>query len=390
MRPAIVVSGHTAALGVVRSLGAMGVPIVLVHNGNHDFAGRSRFVSFCYRAPDPEQSEREFINFLLGCGARFPGAVLIPTTDDSLVAISRHKVRLEQHLRVACTDWEVTRKFIDKQVTYALAECCGVHAPRTLTPRSLEEARSGARDIGLPCLVKPCQSHLYYARFGRKMVRVDTLAQLEEIYRNATDAKLNVMLQELIPGDDTEVVNYNAYVWEGEFLAEFTAIHVRNGPPWFGPPRVVVSRRVPEVIESGRRMLRALGFSGFACTEFKWDARDGVYKVLDVNGRHNLSTLLAVRCGINFPWLHYRHLSEGIEPLALEFREEMYWIDLVRDIGFTARYLTRERHSLINYLRPYLRPHVFAIFDRSDIGPFLRRVVSYRTKKESFGPRHNQ
>jgi D-aspartate ligase len=382
MRHAIVLSGHTAALGVIRSLGTMGVPIVVVHYGEHSFAGRSRFVTASLHAPHPEQSEGEFIEFLVGCAGRFPGAVLFPTTDEGLAAISRHKERLAPHFLVACADWEVTRRIIDKQFTYALAERCGVPAPRTFVPHTLEEARSGAGELGFPCLVKPSQSHLFCERFGRKMVRADSLARLEETFTMATDAGIEVMLQEMIPGDDVNVVNYNSYVWEGKVLAEFTAVHVRNGPPWFGSPRVAVSRKVPEVIEPGRRILMELGFSGYACTEFKRDERDGVYKLMEVNGRHNLSTLLAVCCGVNFPWLHYRHLSEGIVPQAAGFREEFYWIDLVRDIGYTGMYLTRERHSLMDYLRPYLKPHVFAIFDRTDIRPFLNRVFAYKSRKK--------
>jgi predicted ATP-grasp superfamily ATP-dependent carboligase len=129
-------------------------------------------------------------------------------------------------------------------------------------------------------------------------------------------------------------------------------------------------------------MLQELGFSGFSCIEFKRDARDGVYKILDVNGRHNLSTLLAVHCGINFPWLHYLHLTEGIAPQESGYREEIYWIDLVRDIGYTGIYLTREKCSMMDFVHPYLRSHVFAIFDRTDLGPFLRRVISYKARKK--------
>jgi predicted ATP-grasp superfamily ATP-dependent carboligase len=208
------------------------------------------------------------------------------------------------------------------------------------------------------------------------MVQAQSLEQLEEAFRIATEANLEVMLQEIIPGDDLEGVNYNSYIWEGKILVEFTAVHVRNAPPWFGSPRVAVSRKVPEVLESGRRLLRELGFSGFSCTEFKCDPRDGIYKLMEINGRHNLSTLLAVRCGINFPWLHYRHLSEGIAPQAAEFLEEIYWIDLFRDLGYSGMYLNREQQSLADYLRPYLRPHVFASFDYTDLGPFLKRISS--------------
>jgi D-aspartate ligase len=381
MTPAIVLSGYTAALGVARSLATMGVPVVLVCYGDHDFAGRSRLIQECLRAPHPEKEENEFVQFLVECGIRYPGAVLFPALDDSLIAVSRHKARLQQYFRIACTDWDVTQQYIDKQATYALAERCGVPAPRTVNPSTIEEARSAAREIGLPCLVKPCQSHLFTVRFGRKMVRAETLRHVEVAYTEAAGAGLKVMLQEAIPGDDSAVVNYNSYISRGSALVEFTAPHVRNGPPSFGQPRVVVSRKVPEVIEPGRRMLQALGFEGYACTEFKRDPRDGKYKVLDVNGRHNLSTLLAVRCGINFPWLHYQHLSEGIQPQPMEFREGVYWIDLVRDIGFSALYLVRERHSPIAYVRPYLNPHVFAIWDRKDVSPFLRRVLSYRKKR---------
>jgi predicted ATP-grasp superfamily ATP-dependent carboligase len=219
------------------------------------------------------------------------------------------------------------------------------------------------------------------------MVRAESLEQLEEAYTMATEAGLEVMLQEIIPGDDIEVVNYNSYVCEGKTLVEFTAVHVRNAPPWFGSPRVAVSRRVPEVIEPGRHLLRELGFSGYSCTEFKRDPRDSTYKLMEINGRHNLSTLLAVRCGINFPWLHYQHLSEGIAPQTSGFREEVYWIDLIRDLGYTGIYLTREHQSLSNYLRPYLQPHVFAIFDRTDPGPFLQRLGSLANiaTRELFG-----
>jgi predicted ATP-grasp superfamily ATP-dependent carboligase len=117
-----------------------------------------------------------------------------------------------------------------------------------------------------------------------------------------------------------------------------------------------------------------MGFSGYSCIEFKRDPRDGTFKVLDVNGRHNLSTLLAVRCGINFPWLHYAHLSEGIRPRVSGYREGVYWIDLVRDVGYSAKNLTRESISFMDYLRPYVNPHVFAILDAHDIGPLFARL----------------
>jgi predicted ATP-grasp superfamily ATP-dependent carboligase len=118
-----------------------------------------------------------------------------------------------------------------------------------------------------------------------------------------------------------------------------------------------------------------MGFYGYACTEFKQDPRDGVYKLMEVNGRHNLSTLLAVRCGINFPWLHYRHLVHGELPSAPEQSCGMYWIDEARDIGYSIKSHSEEKLPLMEYMRPYLSSHTFAIFDLKDPKPFVKRCV---------------
>jgi hypothetical protein len=133
----------------------------------------------------------------------------------------------------------------------------------------------------------------------------------------------------------------------------------------------------------GRAILDALGFYGYSCTEFKRDPRDGIYKLMEVNGRHNLSSLLAVNCGINFPALHYRHLMLGelpepqsnLSPEMPAARRRLYWIDLSRDLAYHAPRVLRRQYSLRALLKPYLQPHVFAILDWHDLRPFLKRLL---------------
>jgi predicted ATP-grasp superfamily ATP-dependent carboligase len=182
------------------------------------------------------------------------------------------------------------------------------------------------------------------------------------------------MLQEYIPGEDSDGVNYNSYFWNGNPLVEFTAEKLRNGPPWLGSTRVAISKMIPEVIEPGRKIIEAMGFYGFSCTEFKRDSRDGVYKLLEVNGRHNLSSSLAVRCGINFPWLEYTHLVNGKLPEKSDFDKGIYWIDTFRDVGYTLKHLRSEKYSPAYYIRPYFGPRVFAIIDRRDPKPFFNKL----------------
>lgn len=373
MKPAVVLAAHTIGLGVTRSLREKGVPIVAVTHDPWDFGHLSRYVTETVVAPQPEAHEAEFVGLLLELGARLGTAALFPASDPSLVVTARHKRRLEQHFAVACADFKTVERCIDKKRTYELARAAGVPAPRTTTPLRLDELEACGQAVGYPCLVKPSQSHRYVDLFGKKLVRVESLDQLRAAYLQAAQAGLAVMVQEFIPGEDSQGANYNSYWCDGEPLVEFTAQKIRGGPPVFGSPRVLVSKPIPEVVDAGRSLLRALRLEGYACTEFKRDPRDGRYKLMEVNARHNLSSRLAVRCGIDFPWLHYRHLLYGERPRAEGFEHGIHWIDLVRDLGFGLEHLGQERLTPAQFLAPYFKPHVFAILDVRDPKPFLKR-----------------
>jgi predicted ATP-grasp superfamily ATP-dependent carboligase len=361
------------ALGVVRALGEAGVPVVVAHYDRRDMAHVSRHAREAVAVPPPHSHEDDFVEALVALAARLGGSLLVPASDEAVVALSRNRARLARHYVVAAPAWDVVRTFIEKRRTYEVAEAAGVPAPATAVPRSLEEARSAAARIGFPLLLKPSQSHLFYERFRRKMVVVPSMRELTARFGEAQAAGLEVLVQEIVPGPDTEVVNYNAYFWEGRPLVEFTARQIRKAPPHFGSPRVVRSERVEGVLGPGRAMLRAIGLDGFACSEFKRDPRDGRYKIVDVNGRHNLSGLLAVRCGVNFPLLQYRHLVHGELPRPTPFRDGVYWTDVVRDLGYGLRFPLEDHQAPWTYLAPYFRPHCDAIFDRTDLGPFLTR-----------------
>jgi predicted ATP-grasp superfamily ATP-dependent carboligase len=181
------------------------------------------------------------------------------------------------------------------------------------------------------------------------------------------------MIQEYIPGKDSESVNYNSYYINGEPVAEFTAQKVRLSPPEFGVPRVVVSKKIPEIVEPGRRILKALGFYGYSCIEFKKDQRDGEYKFMDLNGRHNRSGLLALRAGIDFAWIQYKHLNQEKFPVNCSSKSGTFWIEEFRDAIHSVKLFFKEKYSLADYMRPYAKAHIFAIFDLKDLRPFVKR-----------------
>ncbi|MGH2381666.1 MAG: hypothetical protein ACRDG7_10660 [Candidatus Limnocylindria bacterium] len=372
--PAVVLSGHLMALGVVRSLGRRGVgSIVLHYRDDVDVAHRSRYAVRGIRTVHPERDEDAFMSVLTALGPKVEGSPLIPASDETLSVIARHKEELSRWYRVLAPDADIVERIISKEHTYALADAIGVAAPRTHHLASIEDLERHRDEFAFPCLIKPSQSHRYVEVFRRKMMRVDNVDELRAAYRQAAEARLEVLLQELIPGDDRQGVNYNSYRTDRGPIVEFTAQKVRLTPRNFGPPSVVISRRIPDVIEPGRRILDALGYEGYSCVEFKRDARDGTYKLMEVNGRFNLSSLLSERCGINFPWLAYRHVVlDELEPVN-DYQEGVYWMDGTKDLVYGLAELVRRPRSILEFLAPYTRPRVFAVLDRTDLRPFAAR-----------------
>jgi D-aspartate ligase len=376
MTTAVVVSGSTHALGVVRSLGRQGVPVVVVSYDKRDIATSSRFVRNVIRAPHPDKDEAQFVSVLLEVAQRCPGSLLIPASDAALGTISRHKTGLEDAgLIVASDDPEVTETLLNKAKTFALARSAGVPSPATFAPSNEEDVRQFCASSEFPAVLKPELSHIYRELVGVKWTRLESLEEAIRAYSVARSLSLEVVLQELIPGDELCGVVYNSYFWNGEPLVEFTSRKIRNSPPDTGSPSVVVSEWIPEVAEHGRRLLRAAKFSGYSCTEFKRDPRDGEYKVMEVNARHNLSSLLATRCGLNFPWMQYQHLIDGLVPEQRDYEQGIYWIDVTRDTQNLRHYVRRPGYSLGKFLEPYRRSHIFAVLDRHDVRPAVTRGV---------------
>jgi D-aspartate ligase len=381
---AIVLGGRESGMAVIRALGRRSVPLISVCHAADEYAMLSKHVTAAIRSPDPEVDEARYVEVVGNVAAANPGGLLIPVSDPTLVTAARHKELFEQHVQVACMDWARVNRCIDKSQTYATAEAEHVPVPRTLYPRSVDELMESYRELKLPCVVKPRMVHLFAPVFHCKMIKVHDHASLIRVWKEVNDAGFDALVQEFVPGPDYNGANYNAYIVDGEVWAECTAQKLRSYPAEVGSPRLVVSRDIPEVSAVGRQILRSLGVYGFANVEFKRDDRDGVFTLMEVNCRHNMSAALAVRCGTDFPLIQFNHLIHGERLPTSRAESDVYWISVANDLTEGLKLIARGQASL-RYFRPYAHRHVCDFFDPRDPSPFaqlaadrLRRFASNR------------
>ena len=95
-----------------------------------------------------------------------------------------------------------------------------------------------------------------------------------------------ILIQDLIPGDGDYQYSFCSFFKQGQPQASVVTCRRRQHPFEFGRASTYVeSVEMPLLEEYSTRFLREIDFYGLVEMEFKRDARDGQYRLLDVNGR---------------------------------------------------------------------------------------------------------
>ena len=107
--------------------------------------------------------------------------------------------------------------------------------------------------------------------------------------------------------------------------------------------------------------------------EFKYDARDDTYKLLDVNPRFWTWHSLGAQAGVDFPYLLWRWVNgQSVEEARAS--AGFQWVHLAADLLAAGGEISRRRMSISEYLRSFSRVPEFAIFSPDDILPAIFEI----------------
>jgi len=288
--PVVVLVGHHhVGIGIVRSLGRLGVPVYGIDADRWCPAFfskycRGRFIWDLHNAPAEES-----IGFLMEVSRKIGRrALLIPTSDIGAMLVADHADRLADRFIFPDRDARLVRSLCNKREMYYLARRCDVPAPETAFPQSREEVLQYLQTARFPILLKPIYNLVPGGGVKPwRMVMVETERELLERYDAVNDLSVpNVMLQEYIPGGDEMTWTFNGYFdGRGECLVAFTGRKLRNFPPYFGQASLAVCAANDYVEKTTVRFMKSIGYRGPLDLGYRYDARDGRYKVNDINPR---------------------------------------------------------------------------------------------------------
>lgn len=367
----VVLGGYVNALGVVRSLAARGWPVAVITSQPFDIAHRSRQAEVHAAAPWHDDEPERLVDLLLRRHRSWEGWVLLPTHDGALSTLSRHQATLSRHYRVAAPAWSVTRRLLDKQLMGEAALAAGLRVPMDFGPAT--DGCWERHGLEFPLLVKPCQGHLFFARFQRKLFQVHDREGLRRRVESTLAEGLVCRLQEWIPGSDDQIYTHSLYVNRQGVASPGVSVRKhRQSPAGFGVTRVAtIVPDPPGLAEATLELVRQLDLRGPATAEFKRDPRDGQFRFLEINGRMVLYNTLLEKGGLSMAALAVAdQLGIPVEPVV-PTPWEGHWIHLHADLLHSLMELQRRSISLRDVLQPYRRRWVEAVWAADDPLPFL-------------------
>ena len=314
--PAVVVGGGLNALGIVRSLGLAGIPLIVVDNDPKSPAMRSRFGRkvFC-SALEGELFVACLLELARGQGARM---MLFVTEEKSVIAISEQRAALAPAFFLRLPEHERLMALMHKQGFQQLAESVAAPVPRTVRlqgPADLPLADA----LTYPCVFKPSKKDYGYGALFKKAYKVHSPAEVAELYARIHPVLADMVVQEWIEGSDADVYFCLQYVGaDGQAVSSFAGRKIRAWPPRIGGTASCTAAW--EVADELKAMtttfFKQVGFTGMGSMEYKRDERDGrFYMVEPTVARTDFQEEVAALNGVNIPQAAYLYES-GLSQVA--------------------------------------------------------------------------
>ena len=374
---AIIIGGDYQGLGILRSLARRNIPICLLDS--QFCIGRfSRYRKKFIKCPN-SKDEAPFSNFLLDLAIKenLKGWIVYPTNDESVYILSKHKRKLEKYYRIPIPSWDIVKFAYDKKLTYELAEKFDINIPKTFYPKNIDELNN--LESRFPVIIKPSIKINFYSKTRVKAIQVNNKKDLiEEFKKTATIIDSSeIMIQELIPGGPDYLFSFCSLFRNGKGLAKVTARRARQHPMDFGHASTYVeTMNIPEIDGIGSKILQAMNYSGLSEVEFMQDPRDGKYKLLEVNARTWGWHTLAIRAGVDFPYLLYQDML-GEKVKNNPFRKNIKWVRLTTDIPTIIMEIFKGKMKIADYLSSLKGKKEFAVLSIEDPFPFIVELLMF-------------
>lgn len=384
MRPtAVVMNMFYTGLGIARSLGENGVPVIGLSSRRRVYGNLTRYAKTLL-CPDSRDEPEALLRFLLGLSGRIGHrAVIFPTRDHDLVFLDHFREQLSPHFQLVLPERGALEACLNKWETYQWTCRSGLFAPKCWLIETGDALHEVLPEITYPCVLKPVAAHHWrqggkWALVGaRKAIQVLSREELIAAYDTISRADQRVLVQEMVSGGDDSLMVAACYLdRQSNWVAGFSAQKLVQCPEGFGSGCIMQNTNRQDLFERTARLLKAMRFSGIAEVEYKWDTVAQDYALIEINPRPWDQHRLGKASGVDLIYTAYCDLAHLPVHATVGPASTHKWVadDLFL---MTALELLWKRSPRIRELFRHARgKRMYAIWSAKDPLPFLVYIIT--------------
>ena len=301
MKKVLILDGGAAhAMAIAECLKKSGYGVAVICDDKNEYGYHTKFADERYLGVDSHK--KEYAEFMLQFLKEHKFDVLIPTSDTAAEFMSFHKEELEQLTGVLMPEREVFEKGYDKNNLMTVCRENGFPHPQTIDLNGLEVDKlhefdrvEGLKNFPYPGLLKP-----NLTSGGRGMTLVNSLEELLEVYPAIHHQYGECHLQQFIKEGGRQVkvqimtdkngdMAYSSVIWKQRYYPV-------NG----GSSCCNVTIDNPEIASVCGKVLKAIGWIGFADFDLIEDPQTKQLLIMEINPRIPACVRSAFKSGMDY------------------------------------------------------------------------------------------
>jgi predicted ATP-grasp superfamily ATP-dependent carboligase len=362
------------ALGVVRSLGAEGIPVAGFHQGNRfPHAKYSKFTKESYVVTE----SGNLLDCLLDFGKKNrTKSVLFPTDDKYVLFCQNNYEQLKTHFYVPMSGKGNLNDFLNKNKILELGETAGFSVPKSGHLSNLQEKLTGK------VLIKPLNS----INAGKDdFFLFNSLKELYEKKQELLDKYGEMVYQQYIEGGVKDHVEVHTYkdkhdVIHMSMLQKIYASENASAATKGSTGAIAKTIWIDELKKPSENLTKDLDFTGPLDINLKKDSLTEKYYFFEVNFRTSANISLDTCAGLNLPFLMYEDVLGNLNKQnPVVAKTNIYWGMENRIVSVLNSMPLEEMSEFRDSLN---KIDVYAFFSVKDLLPFVKAADSLNLKSK--------
>lgn len=294
MSKVLILDTGTQGYIAVKSLHKAGHKVFLLYRGKHNYADDSKYVNLKIQT-NASYEDETYLQTVKSIITEHQIDAVIPMSDFSSMFLSKHRDELMPKVKYVLPDIKVFERGYDKNTLMALCAQKGYSHPQTINDVT-DIDRLDIDGLKYPLLIKP-----NHTCGGRGMTLVRNSEELKSKFDGVYHQYGDCHLQEYIPQGGSQVEVQIYINGKNELVASSVIYKYRWYPENGGSSCCATSVKNDKVVDMCYRLLKDIGWVGFADFDLIEDPRDGQLKVMELNPRVPACVKTVIVSGIDWP-----------------------------------------------------------------------------------------